>query len=256
MKALSLLVVTVLVLAAGTAAAAAAQEGPQTVVVMPFNALGTSDGTNGIGVGTQQVLLAELGRLNAVHPVAGTAGGPWPVTIESAAKAAKDAGANYVIYGSYHLHERDLRIMGQVLDLRSNRFVGGLKATGAARDLFAVQDVIVRQARRIIQERLAPPTTADVEPESPVVEEPAEQLIEPLGAVRAVPAWEDPDPVVARARQRIANQDDYDRVTYAYRNTYGFAPLYGFNFGYTYPYYPRVYYRYRGHHHRHHHHHR
>ena len=255
MKASVLLVVTLLGVVAGTTAA---QEGPQTVVIMPFSALGTSDGTNGIGVGTQQVLLAELGRIKSVQAVGGTVAGPWPVTIELATKAAKDAGANFVIYGSYHLHERDVRITGQVLDVRANRFIGGLKATGAARDLFAVQDVIVQQVRRIIRERLTPPPVV-VEPadgEAPVAEEPAPPLIEPLGAVRAVPAWDDPDPVVARARERIANQHDYDRVSYAYRNTYGFAPLYGFNFGYSYPYYPGVYYRHRGHHHHHHHRHR
>src|SRR5687767_12045352 len=229
MKAFVLLVVTLLGVIAGTAAA---QEGPQAVVVMPFNALGTSDGTNGIGLGTQQVLLAELGRIKSIHAVAGTAAGPWPVTIELATKAAKDAGANFVIYGSYHLHERDVRITGQVLDVRANRFIGGLKATGAARDLFAVQDVIVQQVRRIVQERLTPqqPAVEPAEGEAPVADEPAPPLIEPLGAVRAVPAWDDPDPVVARVRERIANQHDYDRVTYAYRNTYGFAPLYGFNF--------------------------
>jgi TolB-like protein len=228
-----------------------AQEGPQTVVVMPFNALGTTETTNAIGISIQQVLAAELSRMKAIQPAAPTVAGP--VTIESATKAANDARANLVIYGSYHVHERDLRITGQILDVRSNRFIGSLKMTGSSRDLFAVQDVIVQQARRIIAARVTPPppptTTPPPETDGSLAE--PEPLIEPLGPVPAVWAWNQHNPVVDRARDRIANQHDYDRVTYAYRNTYGFAPLLGFNLGYTYPYYPHIYYRYRRHHHHH-----
>jgi hypothetical protein len=76
-------------------------------------------------------------------------------------------------------------------------------------------------------------------------DEPASRLIEPLGPVRAVHPWNQPYPVFDPARERIVNTHDYDRVSYACRNTYGLAPVYGFYPLYIYPYYaPRTYHRY------------
>ena len=76
------------------------------------------------------------------------------------------------------------------------------------------------------------------------VAEKAEPIrIEPLGPVLAAKYWNNPaaaDPT----RAPIANRHDYDRVNYAYRNTYGLAPVYGFYPFHIYPYYsPRTYYR-------------
>jgi hypothetical protein len=79
-------------------------------------------------------------------------------------------------------------------------------------------------------------------------DEPASRLIEPLGPVRAVHPWNQPNPVFDPTRERIMNTHDYDRVSYAYRNTYGLAAVYGYYPLYIYPCYaPRMHHR----HHRH-----
>ena len=67
--------------------------------------------------------------------------------------------------------------------------------------------------------------------------------IEPLGPVVAAKYWNNQTAADPK-RAHIANRNDYDRVSYAYRNTYGLAPVYGFDPYYIYPYYfPRTYHR-------------
>lgn len=232
-------VAIVMLLVAAAGAGAHGQETPRRVVVMPFNGLGMVDRTSGIGASIQHVLVAELARMKGIDPVAPAPANAGQVTIETARKAANEAGADLVIFGSYHLHERDLRIVGQVLDVPSNRLVGGLKATGAAPELFAIQDIIAQQVRPILTARVRPDVKGTAETAAP-----AAAVIEPLGAVKAVRAWEEYRPVMERARERIANQSEFERATYAYRYSYGGAPVYGFRPAWVYPYYyPRVYHR-------------
>jgi TolB-like protein len=220
--------------------AAQAQEAATRVLILPFNALAATDQAGDAGASIQQTLAAELARMSGVHPITTTVKA-GPITAQAATDAANNAQAHLVIYGSHHLHNHNLRITGQILDVQTNRFIGGLKATGAARDLFALQDIIAQQTRRILSQRTTPETGPTAEPSEAPPHEP-QRLIKPLGPVKGARAWQTWNPIPEPSRAPIANRDDFERVSHAYRYTHG-APIYRF-----YPVYihvPRAYHRYR-----------
>ena len=67
------------------------------------------------------------------------------------------AGAQYLISGTCQVVDVELRLSGQMIDVATGRPVGGLKATGAVRDLFSLEDILCDQAKRLLPQ---PPVAA------------------------------------------------------------------------------------------------
>ena len=142
------LLTATLVLMLGTPALAAA---PARVLVLPFDAVGDS-AKPWIAKALQQNLSAELSRLSSVQHLTGE----HPAAdVDAAVKAAADAKADYVVFGSYQTVENDLRLTGQVVDVAKKEPVAGLKATGSMRDLFGLEDVIANQVKRSLPQPVA-----------------------------------------------------------------------------------------------------
>jgi len=225
--------ITVAILMLGGTAALAAP--PARVILLPFESAGESERA-WVAKAVQQNLLAELSRVNSVQVV--TANQPAKDQ-EAAVKAAQDAKADYVVWGSYQAVEGDLRITGQVLDANKKETVAGLKATGSVRDLFGLEDVIASQVKRAL-----PQAVAVAQPEMLKQPPAAPPGIEPNGPIGG--------DVNDRVRQlEVAIDQTIDRLRYAepYDNSY-----YS-NYGSYYSpfYYPSVYYypTYRNHNHHH-----
>jgi TolB-like protein len=122
------------------------------VLLLPFTPLDAADRPDGIGRGVQQTLSADVSHMRVIEPV--TIDAPPPAAgydTTSAVKAAKDAGAQYVVYGTYQHADSSVRISGVVVDVQAGQTVGGLKATGDLRDIFDLQDAISSQARRLLR---------------------------------------------------------------------------------------------------------
>jgi TolB-like protein len=117
------------------------------VLVVPFDGAGPADKA-WIAKALQQNLVAELSRVNSVEPVTSD---KVPADKPAAVKAAKDAGAQFVVFGAYQVVDADLRITGQVLDVVENQTVAGLKATGTQRDLFGLG--VPEHVRRRVERR-------------------------------------------------------------------------------------------------------
>ena len=252
-------------------AAAATKAGPTTnpivnpgaesisVLILPFGGLGDVSKTAWIPQAIQQNLLNELGRMRAFDLMTLTNPPAEAIlSIDAARQAGAKAGASFVIFGSYQTVDGELRLVGFLIDLRTTRLVGGMRATGSMRDLFALEDQIAEQARRLLIQHAGipadPPKFVAVIP--PAIEKAAAgapALRQPQGPVPA-PAhpWERDDDVRA-ARDHIWG-DDYDRslYNYDYGYPYGWPYYYGYGYGYwgpryyvPYGYYGRPrYYRY------------
>jgi TolB-like protein len=216
----------------GTVAMAA---GPAKVLLVPFDSVGPVEKA-WVAKALQQNLIAELSRVNSVQTVTSerAVGG-----MEAALKAAGDAGADYVVFGSYQAVEGDLRITGQVVDVSKRQAVAGLKTTGSQRDLFGMEDVISHQVKRALPQ--------------PVAVAKPEMLQQPPAAP---PVIEANGPVVMDTNERaqeLENQIDraMDRIRYSSDYAYDYYPPYNYYSGLYTPYYaiPFVVFRGNRHHH-------
>jgi TolB-like protein len=196
---------------------------PAKVLLLPFDSVGPVE-KDWVAKALQQNLVAELARVNSVQAVTGErpAGGA-----DAALKAAGEAKADYVVFGSYQSVDGDLRMTGQVIDVNKKQAVAGLKSTGSQRDLFGMEDVIAHQIKRAL-----PQPVAEAKPEMLQQPPAAPPLIEPNGPVVI-------DDANLRA-QELQDQIDraIDRMRYAPPDYYDDYPS---SYGY-YPYYSSVYY--------------
>ena len=82
-------------------ATAAHGAGPAKVLVLPFDAAGPTE-KGWIAKAVQKNLVAELSRLNSVQPVNGAVAA---ADQDAALKAAGEAGADFVVFGTYQVVE-------------------------------------------------------------------------------------------------------------------------------------------------------
>ncbi len=130
--------------------------GPDTVLIMPFAPLGDASRIAWVGQAVQQNMANELSRMRSMKVVP-AAQAPAQNDAKSVRKAAAEAGAAYVVFGSFQIVEPDLRITGELLDVRTGQSLAGLKATGALRDLFDMEDTLAAQVRRTLTASQAAP---------------------------------------------------------------------------------------------------
>lgn len=213
-------VISILTLAWGVAVYGAP---PAKVLVLPFDVAGPTE-KPWIAKAVQQNLMAELSRLNSVQPVTGATAAKDQ---DAALKAAQEAGADFVVQGTYQAVDSDLRLTGQVLDVAKKQAVAGLKSTGSLRDLFGLEDVIASQVKRAL-----PQPVAEAKPEMLQQPKPEAPVLEPNGPIVMDPG--------SRLRE-IENRLDQaiDRLKYA--PPYEYERPYYYS---SYPYYYGSYYSY------------
>jgi TolB-like protein len=191
---------------------------PAKVLLLPFDSAGPAE-KQWIAKAVQQNLIAELTRIDSVTPVAGT---QIAATIEDALKAAQNANADYVVFGSYQAVDADLRMTGQVLDVAKKQAIAGLKSTGTQRDLFGMEDVIANQVRRALPQPIAQagPEMLQQPPAQPVAAPP---LAPPVVNVnqQANNLQQQIDRAIDRLRYATDYGDAYDYPSYFYSGTYG-----------------------------------
>src|SRR5689334_7919390 len=201
-----------------------AQTQPATVVVeqgkvlvLPFQQIGGDASHQFIASALAQSMIADISRasLRAI---------PSAASFSDPIQAAREHGAQYVVFGTYQINQTELRINGQVADVKTAQSLGSIKVTGATRDLFALEDTAGEQARRLI--RPDPPVTT------------AASTIQPTGPVQvALPthSYNGSD-----LQQAVNFPNDYNH--YIYNPPAPYSPYYygypSFYSGYYYGYYP------------------
>ncbi|HEV8293191.1 MAG TPA: hypothetical protein VGP94_14750 [Tepidisphaeraceae bacterium] len=206
-----------------------------TIFLSPLRAVGEDGKTAWISQAIQQNILHDLTRLQGVHPILPTIP---PPDRDVAIKDAKAAGANFLLEGSYTLADPGIRITVQLLDLRTNQYIGAAKATGPLRELFALEDSIAEQVNRIAQAqvRLRAPAAAPQQQLPPVAipgNGPVQQMQFP---------WDRDKPFIAQEIRRTLLDSAYEDSLYRKTYTYGVSNYYGYGYGYYRPYYPPVVY--------------
>lgn len=224
------------------------------VYLTPFNALGNDNSLDWAGKAVSQNLLTDLAR-SRFHALESDQIIP---TTADALAAAKSAGARYLITGTYQSLELQVRFNGQIIEVKSNNVVGGISATGAPRDLFALEDALSAQA--IAQLTQIAPTVANNQPHAPpppALQPPAlVQVVQPPAVAQAafVPGYQGsalqqyvdsdrtPSEDYAQQVQNAQDRENFSTSNYDLGLGYGgFYPLlggfgggYGYGFGFVY----------------------
>jgi TolB-like protein len=109
-----------------------------------------------VGKAIQQDVLVDLTQMTRARVLAPSTA-PAP-DADAALHAARDANANYVVFGSAQAAGTQLRVTGQVLDVESGQSLSTLKATAPADDLFPLEDALAVQIVRALPGATVPAT--------------------------------------------------------------------------------------------------
>jgi TolB-like protein len=180
-----------------------------TVLVLPFvESAGASYPWMSRAI--QQDLLVDLSRTTRARIDAPASTGP-AADLSAAVEAGRGANAALVVYGQYQVNGGNVRITGQIVDVKTEKAGGSFSATGSMNNLFPVEDSVESQVLREL-----PPGWAMVSfPAAPA----------PGGELPAAPEATVPPPV--------SPPPQYYSYTYP---DYGPAPDYSYDYG-PYPYY-------------------
>src|SRR5258706_5255202 len=194
-----------------------------TIYLAPIRVIGGDGKSAWISQSVQQTILHDLTRVQGVRPIGPTTP---PADRESAIKDAKSSGASFLLEGSYTLADPGIRITIQILDLRTNSYIGAAKATGALRELFALEDSIAEQVKRmaVTQVKLRAPAAAPQHQLPPVA-------IPGNGPVQMQYPWDRDKPFIAQEIRRTLLDSEYEDSLYRKIYTYGVSNYYGYGYG-------------------------
>ena len=129
--------------ASAAPAGAAGAAGPRSIGVADLTHLSRDPDTAWLSAGIAEAIAADLRTMRELR-VFDRLPGPFATT-EAAADAARHAGLDLVVAGSYQRAGARLRIAVAVLDVRSGEPRAQARVDGALDDLFALEDAVVSQ---------------------------------------------------------------------------------------------------------------
>jgi TolB-like protein len=164
------------------------------------------------------------------------------LTVTSA--TTRPADADYVVSGTIQRVSGELRVTGRVEDTSAHQLVGGFKATGGERDLFAIEDAIATQLKYILAPQAATtpttplasqpsPTTANTTPTGPFAQRPQFEGSDLQRSLQERDYLRRMEERNALLYQPVPDYT-YNQPVYPVDYGYGYG---GYNpYGYTYPY--------------------
>ena len=111
-----------------------------------------------VGKSIQQDVTADLSQASKLRVAAPASAAP-AADVQDALRAARDAGASFVVFGQSQISGNQLRVTGNLLDAIDGKTLGSLKATAPIDDLFPMEDSLAAQAIAALPAdvRMAPP---------------------------------------------------------------------------------------------------
>jgi serine/threonine protein kinase/Flp pilus assembly protein TadD len=147
--------------------------GPPTVLVLPFEAVGSSDEVSFIGIGLASVITTDLAKIAGLSVLSKTAGaglaqGP---AARDARGQARELGANIILEGEVQRAGGRLRITARLIEVETARAIWGEQFRGDESELFEIQDKVcegVAAALKVgvseeVRDRLAQPATVNLD---------------------------------------------------------------------------------------------
>jgi len=115
----------------------------RTVLVLPFEAVGTQEETSFIGIGLASVIMTSLAKLGDISVLSKAAGaGRAAETGLGATELARELGANILLEGEVMRAGKSLRINARLSDVESGRVIWSDQYRGDESELFQIQDAV------------------------------------------------------------------------------------------------------------------
>jgi TolB-like protein len=135
--------------AARESAPAAVVSPGDKIVILPFEVMGDAQRRDWVSRAVQENLSTEAARSGGVVPISAPAPSDQ-IDTAAALDAAKALDGNLVVFGACEFDGPDVRITGQIVNVKTGSAIAGLKASGDFRDLFALEDVLTGQLARAL----------------------------------------------------------------------------------------------------------
>ncbi|MGB8506909.1 MAG: tetratricopeptide repeat protein [Pyrinomonadaceae bacterium] len=147
--------------------------GTPTVLVMPFEAVGSSDEVTFIGIGLASVITTDLAKISGLSVLSKSAGAQrlGETSVRGGPDQARDLGANIILEGEVQRAGGRLRITARLIDAESGRAIWGEQYRGDESELFDIQDKVcesIAAALKVnitneVREQLAHPATINLD---------------------------------------------------------------------------------------------
>ncbi len=209
---------------------------PVNVLVLPLEMYGATPGYGWMGQAVQQSLNSAANGNAALHTLTLT-NAPATIDVDAVTKAAKEAGASIVVFGSYRVVEPDVSIVGYLMDVPTGRLISAIKGSGPIRALFSLEDQLNGQFIATMGQQFPAVAAA-----TPAVQA---SNVAPAPATPSTPSTP-PPPANTLAPLTYSNPSSnpyYQTYPVAPQYTQpDYGPTYYYPYDYSYPYYSPTYY--------------
>ncbi|MCA1594565.1 MAG: tetratricopeptide repeat protein [Acidobacteria bacterium] len=147
--------------------------GTPTVLVLPFEAVGSSDEATFIGIGLASVITTDLAKISGLSVLSkGASAGRFSEAVgRGTREQARELGANIILEGEVQRAGGRLRITARLIDVESERAIWGEQYRGGESELFEIQDKVcesIAAALKVnisqeVRQQLAHPPTVNLD---------------------------------------------------------------------------------------------
>ena len=116
-----------------------------SLAVLPFDSLGGSSENSYFADGMTDDIITDLSKLSKILVIARNSSRSYKGKSVKVQQVAKDLGVRYVLEGSVRREGDTVRINAQLVDALDGRHIWAERYDGSMRDIFALQDKVIRQ---------------------------------------------------------------------------------------------------------------
>ena len=116
-----------------------------SLAVLPFDSLGGSSENSYFADGMTDDIITDLSKLSGILVIARNSSWTYKGKSVKVQQVAKDLGVRYVLEGSVRREGDTVRINAQLVDALGGQHLWAERYDGSIRDVFALQDKVIRQ---------------------------------------------------------------------------------------------------------------
>lgn len=116
-----------------------------SLAVLPFDSLGGSSENSYFADGMTDDIITDLSKLSRILVIARNSSWTYKGKSVKVQQVAKELGVRYVLQGSVRREGDTIRINAQLVDALGGQHVWAERYDGSMRDIFALQDKVIRQ---------------------------------------------------------------------------------------------------------------
>ena len=121
------------------------EDGPPSIVVLPFRNLSSDPDTDFFAEGIAEEIISDLAQLDALTVISRTTAMQYRDSALSVPEIARDLGVRYVLEGSVRKAGEAVRVTVQVIEAAADRNLWSSKFSGTMADVFEIQERVAAE---------------------------------------------------------------------------------------------------------------